>query len=212
MNELTMRRTRSVAQAVTLVEILVVLGVIGVLAGLLLPVLLSARESARITTCLSNERQLGLAFQLYRSDWNALPEDFADLRRGRWFSDPLQPYTLNSEIYHCPDTPNRKVARDYLYRVSSFLHLAAPKLLIPDSNTVLLYCLNHAHPAGAENATGIYVALRDQGSVHRIAAGKVQIWQFMDGKWLPPGPPVLGASIWPVFPDENWPPAWQDAN
>jgi prepilin-type N-terminal cleavage/methylation domain-containing protein len=59
------RRTGS---AFTLIELLIVIGIIGVLAGLLLPVLSSAKERARRISCLSNQRQIGLAATLYMSD------------------------------------------------------------------------------------------------------------------------------------------------
>lgn len=54
--------------AFTLVELLVVIGVIAVLIAILLPVLQKAREQARCTVCASNMRQLGIAALAYASD------------------------------------------------------------------------------------------------------------------------------------------------
>lgn len=52
----------------TLVELLVVIGIIAVLIAILLPALNKARESARIVACLSNLRQLALGMNFYAND------------------------------------------------------------------------------------------------------------------------------------------------
>ncbi len=59
----------------TLVELLVVVAAIALLTALLLPVMGRVRESGRRNTCLSNMKQLGLAFQQYAQDnSNRLPD------------------------------------------------------------------------------------------------------------------------------------------
>lgn len=92
----------------TLIELLVVIAIIAILAAILFPVFAQAREKARQTSCLSNQKQLGLAFMMYAQDYDeSLPlvsqADFttaatADISWTR----SLQTYIKNKQVLRCP--------------------------------------------------------------------------------------------------------------
>jgi prepilin-type N-terminal cleavage/methylation domain-containing protein len=87
------------ARAFTLIELLVVIAIIAILAALLLPVLAQAKEQARQTTCLNNQRQIYLRYRVaWEQDSQRLDEqDVADWLNGEW--------ATSNAIWICPDAP-----------------------------------------------------------------------------------------------------------
>ncbi len=66
----------------TLIELLVVISIIALLVGILLPALGAARKSAQNVVCLSNQRQIGVAFAAYTTDNKDSIPLFRTLKKG----------------------------------------------------------------------------------------------------------------------------------
>src|SRR6476659_6898905 len=73
----------------TLIELLVVIAIIAILAAILFPVFAQARERARSAACLSNLKQIGLAFAMYAQDYDEVAVATAIANGG----PSLLPYT-----------------------------------------------------------------------------------------------------------------------
>jgi len=108
--------------AFTLIELLVVIAIIAILAAILFPVFAQAREAARKTSCLSNEKQISLGVLMYAQDYDEHLQDMvlsepgggckttcwagngcAYQDGGGWWFGRIYPYIKNYQIFTCPD-------------------------------------------------------------------------------------------------------------
>ncbi len=93
----------------TLIELLVVIAIIAILAAILFPVFAKAREKARQTSCLSNQRQIATAVTMYAQDYDeTYPMNIYLAGTTVWsFYDVLEPYMKNQQILVCPSEQKR---------------------------------------------------------------------------------------------------------
>lgn len=110
-------RRRGEGRGFTLVELLVVIAIVVVLSGMLLPTVAKAKSEAHAAQCLSNQRQINLALQMFAEDhYGYLPGSgsTSGLGVGQMLSFPTNParqpdsilvrqgYAANASVFACP--------------------------------------------------------------------------------------------------------------
>ena len=85
------KRSRE-SSAFTLIELLVVIAIIAILAAVLFPVFAKVREKARQVSCLSNEKQIGLAEMQYAQDYDEVHVPYGNWTLGYGYDYAINPY------------------------------------------------------------------------------------------------------------------------
>lgn len=174
----------------TLIELLIVIAIIAILAAILFPVFATARERGRQVQCLSNLRQLAVAFRQYAEDNRGLyplvgsaesggtPHNWAGCAQGvgnGWNIDPklgsIWPYVKSSGVYVCPSTRNARYAQfgerrgcPLSYSMNYLLSGKNPDQ-VPNAKYTKMLLLIHESPETLNDGSFVWSGELDRGTV-----------------------------------------------
>lgn len=198
----------------TLIELLVVIAIIAILAAILFPVFAQAREAARKASCLSNEKQLGLAIAAYTQDYDetfpvanyaATPSEDAGWganARLHWYS-LVEPYVKGGytrtrasstaagagqkiSVYYCPsyDKPARAFNMNPSWSYVINSNLAPPRAQNPASPDI--------PPAWNDQPVSTWASINSPAQVVLVAEGS-------GGRVYTPGNDTGDYPFYPAF-------------
>jgi prepilin-type N-terminal cleavage/methylation domain-containing protein/prepilin-type processing-associated H-X9-DG protein len=170
-------------RAFTLLELLVVVAIIGILAAILFPVLKSVRDRGRAARCVSNLKQIGLAFQMYtQENDDTLPQRFyGTTLSGKEFGydELLLPYVGGkTNIFTCPSVLKTDYPDQPTYGMNWYLDNTHLNWINQPSESILV-----AEAAGTRGV-GSHRADRDSlspGQLNPSLHQKKANYLFLDG-------------------------------
>ena len=167
-----------------------------IIAAIVLPVFLGAREKARQTTCISNVKQLSLGAMMYIAD-----HDEVFPLKANW-ADGLTPYIRKEDLFRCPNAPDDQT-RCYAYN-AALSGRSGPDVFSPPTTAMLFDTrLRGVNPAGGPDDVD---PRHRGGSVFGYADGHVR-WLPQSAfrtqvLWQPSGTP---SGFPPPPPSPSWP-------
>jgi prepilin-type N-terminal cleavage/methylation domain-containing protein len=114
-------KIRNARRGFTLIELLVVIAIIAILAALLLPALGRSKEQAKITQCINNNREAGVALRLWLNDNGGFPWEI-DVAEGGSKAAPAwadhyrvaSNELVTTKILVCPKEDGKMIAPDFI--------------------------------------------------------------------------------------------------
>lgn len=196
-------RCRYANRGISLIEVLVVIGIILVLVAIILPIMSAAKRAALRTTDISNLRQVGLAIEQYRSDHDGVIPPHNPFHAGAFEGGtgvllygpykPLAIYGTTPEIMRSvtsdKGTFDFRFEFNFDFTAGAFPFDKTTMSVTPDASTVLAACWNHLTEgydddgtrvsidwAPTANLRGRALALKADGSVKSYPAQSVNAW------------------------------------
>ena len=165
----------------TLIELLVVIAIIAILAAILFPVFAKAREKARQSVCLSNQKQVATGWLQYSQDYDetTLPWSDNGNSAGQAFAWPalVQPYVKNWDVFRCPSVPDSLISYTYNANVGGAIGVgqtngpirSLASIAYPAQTPTFTECLGFGSNPGAGNSNNVqgwafsFIAPDDKG-------------------------------------------------